>query len=157
LAFGSAGLVSDRCLGSLGEELDRRETPDIVLGSNRLVVGLVCVHVGDDTVGLRSERSSDILVCGLHVLVVSTLHCSARKGYTPCSDHTRYVSLMLHRVDRVTYPRSSEGNENILFFIQNDIVKVTSSDLNSSRRGRGLDLGLRTRFLRNTTYQLICF
>jgi hypothetical protein len=71
LTFRSTRLVVDRSLGSLGEELDGRETPDVVPGCNGLVVGLIGVHVCDNTVGLGSECSSDVLVSRLHVLVVS--------------------------------------------------------------------------------------
>jgi hypothetical protein len=71
LTFRSTRLVVDRSLGSLGEELDGRETPDVVLGCDGLVVGLIGVHVCDNTVGLGSECSSNILVSRLHVLVVS--------------------------------------------------------------------------------------
>jgi hypothetical protein len=71
LTFRSTRLVIDRSLGSLGEELDGRETPDVVLGCDGLVVGFICVHVCDNTVGLGSECPSDVLVSRLHVLVVS--------------------------------------------------------------------------------------
>jgi hypothetical protein len=71
LTFRSTRLVVDRSLGSLGEELDGRETPDVVLRCDGLVVGFIGVHVCDNTVGLGSERSSDVLVSRLHVLVVS--------------------------------------------------------------------------------------
>jgi hypothetical protein len=71
LTFRSTGFIIDRSLGSLGEELDGRETPDVVLGCDGLVVGLIGIHVCDNTVGLGSECSSDILVSGLHVLMVS--------------------------------------------------------------------------------------
>ena len=71
LTFRSTGLIVDRSLGSLREELNGRETPDVVLGCDGLVVGLISVHVCDNTVGLGSECSSDILVSRLHVLVIS--------------------------------------------------------------------------------------
>jgi len=50
----------------------------------------------------------------------------------------------------MTYPRSSESHQNILVIIQNDFIKVASGNLDSSRRGWWLDLGLDTRLCGNT-------
>jgi hypothetical protein len=49
----------------------------------------------------------------------------------------------------LTYPWSSESDQDILVIVQNDFVKVTSGNLDSSRRGWGLDLGFGTRLLSN--------
>jgi len=50
-----------------------------------------------------------------------------------------------------THPWSSESDKDIFVIIQDDIIKITGSDLDSSRRSRRLDLGLGTGFLSNAS------
>lgn len=72
--FGSpTGVIGNRLLGTLGEELDSGEAGDTVLLSNGLVLSVVGIHQSDDDVGLRGEDFSDLFVGRLHVLAVTAL------------------------------------------------------------------------------------
>lgn len=73
----------------------------------------------------------------------------------PCSDHTKASAGFPLQYD-TTYPRSSESNQDILVIIQNDFIKVASGNLNSSRRGWWLDLGLDTRLCGNAVMSALC-
>jgi len=150
LTLGSTDFIGDRSLGTLWEELDGGETPDVVFRGDGLVVGLIGVHVRNNTVGLGSECSGDVLISRLHVLVVSLPPSAQGQRSIPCSDHTIKSAWTNLRVT-ATYPWSSESNENILILVQNDIVKVACGNLDSGRRSRGLDLGFRSRFLSNAS------
>ena len=148
LTLGSTRLVGDWSLGSFREELDSWETPDVVFGSNGLVVGLIGVHMSDDTIGFGSECSSNVLVCRLHILLVSNYSSSFTFPNILCSVHTVLSARSIGGMS-VTYPWSSESDKDIFVVVQNDIVKVTGCDLDSSRRSRRLDLGFGTGFLGN--------
>lgn len=77
--FGSpTRVISDRFLGTLGEELDSGEAGDTVTLSDGLVLSLVGIHQSDDNVGLRGKDFSDLFIGRFHVLAVTAPRSSER-------------------------------------------------------------------------------
>lgn len=70
ISLGAAAVVVLGGGASLGEELDRRETGDAVLGSGLLAVGRIGINLGNRDLGLAGKGSGKLLPGRSEVLAV---------------------------------------------------------------------------------------